>query len=93
MYVARVPNRNSPPAYLLREGWREGGKVKTRTLANLSHWPLRKIEALRRVLADDPQVRDRRAVWQRPSRRARAERSRARTSRATRTGATAPSRR
>src|SRR5437763_1627490 len=52
MYVARVPNRNSPPAYLLREGWREGGKVKTRTLANLSHWPLRKIEALRRVLAD-----------------------------------------
>jgi transposase len=52
MYVARVPNRNSPPAYLLREGWREGGKVKTRTLANLSHWPLTKIEALRRVLAD-----------------------------------------
>jgi transposase len=52
MYVARVPNRNSPPAYLLREGWREGSKVKTRTLANLSHWPAAKIEALRRVLAD-----------------------------------------
>jgi transposase len=52
MYVARVPNRNSPPAYLLREGWREGSKVKTRTLANLSHWPAAKIEALRRLLAD-----------------------------------------
>ena len=33
MYVARVPNRNSPPAYLLREGYREDGKVKSRTLA------------------------------------------------------------
>jgi transposase len=53
MYVACVPNRNSPPAYLLREGWRENGKVKTRTLANLSHWPPTKIEALRRVLADE----------------------------------------
>jgi hypothetical protein len=30
MYVARVPNRNSPPAYLLREGYREDGKVKSR---------------------------------------------------------------
>jgi len=35
MYIAKVPNRNSPPAILLREGYREGGKVKTRTLANL----------------------------------------------------------
>jgi hypothetical protein len=50
MYVAVVPNRNSPPAILLREGYREGGKVKSRTLANLSHWPPQKIEALRRVL-------------------------------------------
>jgi hypothetical protein len=40
MYVALVPNRSSPPAYLLREGYREDGKVKGRTLANLSHWPL-----------------------------------------------------
>ncbi len=39
MYVATVPNRNSPPAILLREGFREGKKVKTRTLANLTHWP------------------------------------------------------
>ena len=45
MYVALVPNRHSPPAYLLREGYREDGKVKSRTLANLSHWPLAKIAA------------------------------------------------
>jgi hypothetical protein len=53
MYVARVPNRNSPPAYLLREGYREDGKVKSRTLANLSHWPLAKLERLRQVLRDE----------------------------------------
>ena len=53
MYVACVPNRGSPPAYLLREGYRDAGKVKTRTLANLSHWPLAKIERLRRVLRDE----------------------------------------
>jgi len=50
MYIERVPNRSSPPAILLREGWREGGKVRKRTLANLSHWPAEKVEALRRVL-------------------------------------------
>jgi len=50
MYVTRVPNRSSPPAILLRESYRDGGKVKTRTLANLSGWPDAKIEALRRVL-------------------------------------------
>ena len=50
MYVTRVPNRSSPPAVLLRESWREDGKVKTRTLANLTHWPDAKVEALRRVL-------------------------------------------
>jgi hypothetical protein len=50
MYVTRVPNRNSPPAILLRESYRAGDKVKTRTLANLSHWPEAKIEALRAVL-------------------------------------------
>jgi hypothetical protein len=53
MYVATVPNRNSPPAILLREGYREDGKVKTRTLANISHWPAAKIEALRRLLRDE----------------------------------------
>ncbi|MFQ5507064.1 MAG: IS1634 family transposase [Planctomycetota bacterium] len=50
MYIAVVPNRTSPPAILLREGWREGAKVKKRTIANLSHWPAEKIEALRAVL-------------------------------------------
>ena len=56
MYIECVPNRNSPPAILLREGWREGKKIRKRTLANLSHWPEAKIEALRRVLKDHPLV-------------------------------------
>jgi transposase len=50
MYVATVPNRNSPPAILLRESFREDGKVHNRTIANLSHWPSAKIDALRAVL-------------------------------------------
>ncbi|MGO9148213.1 MAG: IS1634 family transposase [Acidimicrobiales bacterium] len=50
MYVARVPNRGSPPAVLLRESYREGGKVKNRTLANLSRWPEEKVDALAAVL-------------------------------------------
>ena len=50
MYVVSVPNRGSPPAILLRESYREGTKVRNRTLANLSHWPAEKIEALRSVL-------------------------------------------
>jgi hypothetical protein len=50
MYVATVPNRNSPPAILLRESYRENGKVKTRTLANITHLGTRKIEALRLAL-------------------------------------------
>jgi transposase len=53
MHVDRIPNRTSPPAYLLRETYREGYKVKKRTLANISHWPIAKIEALRRVLRGD----------------------------------------
>jgi len=56
MYVDRVPNRNSPPAILLRESWREDGKIKKRTLANLSDWPEQKIENLRRVLRGDDLV-------------------------------------
>jgi Transposase DDE domain len=54
MYVTRVPNRGSPPAILLRESYRAGGKVRTRTLANLSRWPEAKIEALRLVLKGQP---------------------------------------
>src|SRR5215475_861464 len=53
MHVDRIPNRSSPPAYLLRETYREGEKVKKHTLANISHWPIAKIEALRRVLRGD----------------------------------------
>lgn len=55
MYVATVPNRNSPPAILLRESFRENGKVHNRTLANLSRWPAPQIEALRQVLKGDYQ--------------------------------------
>ena len=50
MYITTVPNRNSPPAILLRESFRQNGKVKNRTLANLSHWLPARIEALRRLL-------------------------------------------
>jgi hypothetical protein len=54
MYVVRVPNRGSPPAILLRESYREAGKVKNRTLANLSAWPEAKVDALARVLKGQP---------------------------------------
>jgi transposase len=50
MYVATIPNRDSPPAILLRESYREGGKVKNRTLANLSHWDPAQIELFKKVL-------------------------------------------
>ena len=50
MYVERVPNRNSPPAVLLREFFREHGKVKKRTLANLSKLPTHLVEGLRVLL-------------------------------------------
>jgi Transposase DDE domain len=58
MYVARIPNRGSPPAILLRESYREGGKVRNRTLANLSHWPEHKVDALARTLKGLPPKRD-----------------------------------
>src|SRR5256885_40586 len=54
MYITRVPNRASPPAVLLRESYREGGKVKNRTVANLSSWPEAKGEALSRALEGLP---------------------------------------
>ena len=50
MYIESVPNRNSPPAILLRESYREDGKVRKRTLCNLSDWPKAHIEGLRGVL-------------------------------------------
>jgi transposase len=56
MYIERVPNRSSPPAVLLRESWREGGKVHKRTLANLSALPDDAVEILRRVLKGETLV-------------------------------------
>jgi len=50
MYIERVPNRNSPPAILLRESYREQGKVKKRTLANLSSWPPEMVEKFQALL-------------------------------------------
>jgi hypothetical protein len=50
MYIESVANRNSPPAVLLRESYREGGKVRKRTLCNLSDWAPPHIEGLRGVL-------------------------------------------
>ena len=52
MYIENVPNRNSPPAVLLRESYRQGKKILKRTLANLSDWPKQKIESLRRLLRE-----------------------------------------
>jgi hypothetical protein len=50
MYVAEVPNRNSPPAILLRESYRLDGEGKSRTIANISHLPPHQIDALRLAL-------------------------------------------
>ena len=56
MYVAVVPNRGSRPAVLLRESYRDGSKVRNRTLANLSDWPAEQIETLRAALRGDKLV-------------------------------------
>ena len=56
MYIDIVPNRNSRPAILLREGWRENGKVKKRTIANISLWSMQKVHTFRRLLRDEPLV-------------------------------------
>jgi hypothetical protein len=58
MYVATVSNRGSPPAVLLRESYCEAAKVKNRTLANLSHWPDHKVEALRLALTGTAPLAD-----------------------------------
>ena len=50
MHIHVIPNRNSKPAILLRESYREGGKVKKRTLANLSHFPIDQVDTLSRAL-------------------------------------------
>lgn len=56
MYIETVPNRNSRPAILLRQGWRDGDKVRKKTIANLTNWPAEKVEALRRVLKGETLV-------------------------------------
>ena len=53
MYIATIPNRSSPPAILIRESFRHQGKVKSRTIANISDWEPARIEALRRALRGD----------------------------------------
>ena len=50
MHIDVVPNRDSRPAYLLRESYREGTKVRKRTLANLSSLSDEQIFAIRSVL-------------------------------------------
>src|SRR2546428_6655331 len=54
MYIEPMPNRQSRPTILLRQGWREGKKVRRRTVANLTPWPTAKLEALRRLRRDEP---------------------------------------
>ncbi len=50
MYIESVPNRNSPPAILLRESYRDNGKVKKRTILNLSDWPPELIQGFKALL-------------------------------------------
>jgi hypothetical protein len=77
MHIAKVPNGNARPSFLLRETYREDGKVKNRTLANLSKLPVERIETLRGALRGDPlapiggdRLRDPAllAAWPRPRR-------------------------
>lgn len=56
MYVATIPNRSSRPAILLRESYRDGDRVKNRTLANLSDWAPERVETLRAALRGDKLV-------------------------------------
>lgn len=56
MYIETVPNHGSRPTVLLREGWREDGKVKKRTIANLTDWPEHKVQALAAVLKGESVV-------------------------------------
>ncbi len=58
MYIEAVPNRSSPPAVLLRESYREGGKVKKHTLANLSKLPPEIVEGLRALLRGGVVIED-----------------------------------
>jgi len=50
MHIDAVPNRGSRPSYLLRESYREGKRVRKRTLANLSSLSDEQIHGIRAVL-------------------------------------------
>ena len=63
VFVERIPNRNSPPAILIRESWRENGKIKRRTLANLSKLPPHTIESIRLLLKGAQVVADTRQAF------------------------------
>ena len=56
MYLAKIPNRNSKPAYLLRESYREDGKVKTRTRGNVTGLPEDMLDAIKDILAGKKMV-------------------------------------
>jgi hypothetical protein len=56
MFIDVVPNRSSPPAVLLREAWREGTRIRKRTLANLSSLSPAQVDALRRILRGETLV-------------------------------------
>lgn len=53
MHIDIIPNRTSAPTVLLRESYREGNRVKKRTLANLSSLPMEQVEMIRQVLRGD----------------------------------------
>ena len=78
MYIESVPNRSSPPAILLRESFRDRGRVKKRTLANLSKLPAAAIDALRRILRGEQLVQSRRRLHLPPQPPPRPRRRRAR---------------
>jgi len=54
MHIDVIPNRGARPAYLLRESYREGARVRKRTLANLSSLSEAQIVAIRAVLRGEP---------------------------------------
>lgn len=56
MYVAVIPNRGAQPTILVRESYREDGRVKNRTLANLTHLPAYAVEGLQRLLKGEKLV-------------------------------------
>jgi hypothetical protein len=62
MYIDIVPNRNSRPTILLREAWRDGNKIRKRTIANLTGWPEERVDALRHLLKGERLVRETEAI-------------------------------